>query len=73
MYKCGNLVNIGDCVTIEVTIETEEMNTLPGDIAVVLAMNTKWAGLKNPLLTIKRDNDRIEQIPANWCKLCQRK
>ena len=71
MYRCGNKPKIGDCVTIDVTITVEEMNALPGDVAIVLSMNKDWSG-GNPLLTIKRTDDRIEQIPANWCKLCQR-
>ena len=72
MYRCGNKPEIGDCITIDVTITVEEMNTLPGDVAIVLSMNRSWSK-GNPLLTIKRADDRIEQIPANWCKLCQRK
>ena len=72
MYRCGNKPQIGDCITIDVTIAVEEMNTVPGDVAIVLSMNRKWSK-GNPLLTIKRADDRIEQIPANWCKLCQRK
>ena len=72
MYRCGNPVEIGDCITIDVTIEVEEMNTVPGDVAIVLGANYKWSGLDNPLLTIKRDDYKIEQIPANWFTLCQR-
>ena len=74
MYRCGNPVEIGDCVTIEVTIDVEEMQATPGDVAMVLDANYSWAGSRNiPLLTIKRHDDKIEQIPANWCTLCQRK
>ena len=73
MYRCGNKVEIGDCITIEVSIDVDEMTAVEGDVAVVLEANYKWSGITNPLLTIKRPNDLIEQIPASWCKLCQRK
>ena len=72
MYRCGNKPEVGDCITIVVKINVQEMTAIPGDVAIVLSMNRKWSK-GNPLLTIKRDDDRIVQIPANWCKLCQRK
>ena len=65
MYRCGNKVEIGDCITIAVSINVEEMTAEEGDVAVVLEANYNWSGIANPLLTIKRPNDLIEQIPAS--------
>ena len=73
MYRCGNKPEIGDCVAIQVDIEVEEMSVRPGDIAMVVEMQTTWGGNRNPLLTIKLPSDEIQQIPSSWCTLCQRK
>ena len=74
MYRCGNKVEIGDCVEVRVAIDVQEMNISPGEIAMVLETNYDWSGTANqPLLTIKLSDDQIQQIPAKWCKLCQRK
>ena len=73
MYRCGNKIEIGDCVTIQVDIEVEEMSVRPGEVAIVLETQTSWGGKENPLLTIKMNNDEIQQIPSSWCTLCQRK
>lgn len=74
MYRCGNKVEIGDCVTIQVNIGVEEMNAEVGDVAMVLEINKDWSGVKGtPLLTLKLANDEIHQLPSTWCKLCQRK
>lgn len=74
MYRCGNKVEIGDCVTIKVNINVEEMDVIDGDVAMVLEADYNWSGSdKIPLLTIKLPNDTIQQLPASWCALCQRK
>ena len=74
MYRCGSKPEIGDCVAIQVDIQVEEMNIRPGHIAMVLEMNHDWAGsTDSPLLTVKLPDDTIQQIPATWCKLCERK
>ena len=74
MYRCGNKVVIGDCVTIKVNINVEEMQVLDGDVAMVLDANYDWSGSeKVPLLTIKLSDDSIQQLPSSWCMLCQRK
>ena len=74
MYRCGNKVEIGDCVTIEVNINVQEMAVVDGDVAMVLETNYNWSGQnKTPLLTIKLSDDSIQQLPASWCTLCQRK
>ena len=74
MYRCGNKVEIGDCVTIKVNINVQEMAVVDGDVAMVLEANYNWSGqTKTPLLTIKLSDDSIQQLPASWCTLCQRK
>ena len=75
MYRCGNKIEIGDCVAIQVDIEVEEMSVRPGDIAMVIEANYKWAGVQNtPLLTVMlAKDDEIQQVPSTWCTLCQRK
>ena len=74
MYRCGNKVEIGDCVTIKVNILVEQMRVQDGAVAIVLELNKEWSGLaNNSLLTLKLDDDSIQQIPASWCTLCQRK
>ena len=73
MYKCGNKIEIGDCVTIKVDISVEEMVVFNGDAALVLEANHAWAGPSRPLLTLKLSDDSIQQLPAAWCVLCQRK
>ena len=74
MYRDGNKVEIGDCVEIRVGIDVQEMNISPGEIAMVLETDYDWSGTASqPLLTVKLSNDQIQQIPAKWCTLCQRK
>ena len=72
MYRCGNKVEIGDCVTINVSVMVTELNVEDGAVAIVLERNrTGTSG--RPLLTLKFDDDSIQQLPASWCSLCQRK
>ena len=71
MYRCGNKVEIGDCVAIQVNIEVKEMKIQSPSIAMVLDVNYDWS--IKPLLTIKLADDSIQQLPASWCTLCQRK
>ena len=73
MYKCGNKIEIGDCVTIQVDIDVQEMSVNTGAVAMVLETNHRWAGASRPLLTLKFADDSIQQLPASWCTLCQRK
>jgi len=73
MYRCGNKVEIGDCIEIQVDIEVREMKVQRAAIAVVLEANHAWSAGKNPLLTIKMSDDSIRHLPSSWCTLCQRK
>lgn len=73
MYRCGNKVKIGDCITINVEIDVQEMLVKHGTIGVVLETNEEWGGISCPLLTVKLPDDSIQQVPANWCALCERK
>ena len=72
MYRCGNKIEIGDCVAIEVDVEVEGLVVENGAIAMVLESNSHWAGPSRPLLTLKFPDDSIHQLPASWCTLCQR-
>ena len=72
MYRCGNQIEIGDCVTIQVDIDVKEMKIQSPSVAIVLDANHEWSSGK-PLLTLKLSDDSIQQIPASWCTLCQRK
>jgi translation elongation factor EF-1alpha len=73
MYRCGNKIEIGDCVTIKVNILVEQMRVQDGAVAIVLNLSNTWSGsANNALLTLKL-HDSIQQIPASWCTLCQRK
>ena len=73
MYRCGNKVEIGDCVTVNVSVMVTEMKVPDGTVAIVLETNYKWSSSKRPLLTLKFPDDSIGQLPASWCVLCQRK
>ena len=73
MYRCGNKVEIGDCVTIQVEIDVEELKTEKETIGVVLEVNYAWSSEAKPLVTLKLPDDSIQQLPASWCALCQRK
>ena len=73
MYRCGNKVEIGDCVTVNVSVMVTEMNVPDGTVAIVLETNYEWSSSKRPLLTLKFPDDSIGQLPASWCVLCQRK
>ena len=71
MYKCGNKIEIGDCVIIQVEIDTQQAIVPSGTIGLVLETNKEWS-IKTPLLTIKLPNNNIHQFPSNWCILCER-
>tara|TARA_Y100000593_G_C4092394_1_gene229173 strand:+ start:143 stop:364 length:222 start_codon:yes stop_codon:yes gene_type:complete len=73
MYRCGNKPEIGDAISIEVNIDVSEMKVSTGTVALVLETDATWGGKKNPLLTVKFGDDDIQQIPASWCILCERK
>ena len=73
MYRCGNKVEIGDCVTVNVSVMVTEMRVHDGSVAIVLEMNNDWSSSRRPLLTLKFPDDSIQQLPASWCSLCQRK
>ena len=73
MYRCGNKVEIGDCVTVQVNVDVEEMKIQSPSIAIVLGVNYAWSSSKKPLLTLKLSDNSIQQLPASWCMLCQRK
>ena len=72
MYRCGNEIEVGDCVSIQVEIDTQTVMIAPNTIGLVLEINEKWS-LKTPLITVKLPNDDIQQLPSNWCILCERK
>ena len=73
MYRCGNKVEVGDCIAIQVDINVQEMKLKSPTIAMVLDVNYDWSSESRPLLTIKMPDDSIQQLPASWCTLCQRK
>jgi len=73
MYKCGNEPQIGDAIRVQVEINVSEFKVSTGTIALVLETDFVWGGKKNPLLTVKFADDGIQQIPASWCTLCERK
>ena len=73
MYRCGNKVEIGDCVSIQVAINVQEAKIEPPSIAMVLDINYEWSTVNRPLLTLMLSDDSIQQLPATWCTLCQRK
>ena len=73
MYRCGNEVEIGDCVSVEVSVTVTEMKVPAGTLAVVLETNTEWSSSKKPLLTLLFPDESVQQLPASWCTLCQRK
>ena len=73
MYRCGNKVEIGDCVTVNVSVMVTEMKVPAGTLAVVLETNIKWSSSGKPLLSLLFPDDSIQQLPASWCTLCQRK
>ena len=73
MYRCGNKVEIGDCVTVNVSVMVTEMKVPTGTLAVVLETNDKWSSPGKPLLSLLFPDESIQQLPASWCTLCQRK
>ena len=73
MYRCGNKVEIGDCVTVNVSVMVTEMKIPTGTTAVVLETCTEWSSTERPLLTLLFPDESIQQLPASWCTLCQRK
>ena len=73
MYRCGNEVEIGDCVSVEVSVTVTEIKVPAGTLAVVLETNTEWSSSKKPLLTLLFPDESVQQLPASWCTLCQRK
>ena len=73
MYRCGNEVEIGDCVTVNVSVMVTEMKIPTGTTAVVLEKNIEWSSSGRPLLSLLFPDESIQQLPASWCTLCQRK
>ena len=73
MYRCGNKVEIGDCVAVNVSVMVTEMKVPSGTLAVVLETNLEWVSAEKPLLTLLFPDESIQQLPASWCTLCQRK
>lgn len=73
MYRCGSKVELGDCVTVNVSVMVTEMKIPTGTTAVVLETNLEWSSTKRPLLTLLFPDESIQQLPASWCTLCQRK
>ena len=72
MYRCGNKVEIGDCVTLNVSVMVQEMKVLDGSTGIVLEINREWSSSNKPLITISLGDGSIQQFPASWCTLCQR-
>lgn len=73
MYRCGNKVEIGDCVTVNVSVMVTECKIDDGSVAIVLDTNTEWSNSGRPLLTLMFQDESVQQLPASWCTLCQRK
>ena len=73
MYRCGNKVEIGDCVAVNVSVMVTEMKIFDGTLAVVVDTNTEWSSSGKPLLSLLFPDESIQQLPASWCTLCQRK
>ena len=73
MYRCGNKVEIGDCVAVNVSVMVTEMKIFDGTLAVVVDTNTEWSSSGKPLLSLLFPDESIQQLPASWCMLCQRK
>ena len=73
MYRCGNIVEIGDCVAVNVSVMVTEIKVPTGTLAVVLEMNTEWSSTGRPLLSLLFPDESVQQLPASWCTLCQRK
>ena len=73
MYRCGNTVEIGDCVAVNVSVMVTEMKIFDGTLAVVVDTNTEWSSSGKPLLSLLFPDESIQQLPASWCTLCQRK
>lgn len=73
MYRCGNNVEIGDCVSVNVSVMVTEMKLPSGTLAIVLETNKEWSSSGRPLLTVLLPDDSVQQFPASWCTLCQRK
>lgn len=73
MYRCGNEVEIGDCVAVNVSVMVTELKVPAGTLAVVLETNVEWSSSGKPLLSLLFPDDSIQQLPASWCSLCQRK
>lgn len=69
MYKCGKTVEIGDCVSVNVEINVQEMTIQSGEIAIVLEVNYDWGAGHSPLLALKFSDDAIHDLPARWCML----
>ena len=72
MYRCGKKAKIGDCVSIQVDVDTSLVQIAPRSIGLVLEINKNWSA-NTPLLTIKLANDEIQQLPSTWCTLCERR
>ncbi len=72
MYRCRNRIEIGDCVTVQVNVDVKEMKIQSPAVGLVLDVNYEWSSTE-PLLTLKLGDDTIQQLPASWCALCQRK
>jgi len=73
MYRCGNKVEIGDCVTVNVSVMVTEMDVPEGTLAIVLEANHDWSSSKKPLLSLLFPDESVQELPASWCTLCQRK
>ena len=73
MYRCGNKVEVGDCVSVNVSVMVTEMKIPTGTLAVVLEKNDNWSSSNRPLLTLLFPDESIQELPASWCTLCQRK
>ena len=73
MYRCGNKVEIGDCVAVNVSVMVTEMKIFDGTLAVVVDTNTEGSSSGKPLLSLLFPDESIQQLPASWCTLCQRK
>ena len=74
MYRCGNEAVIGDCVYVNVSVMVTEMNVPDGSVGIVLDKINNWHKQSSGVLvTLAFGDDSIQDIPASWCTLCQRK
>ena len=66
MYRCGNKVEIGDCVTVNVSVMVTEMKIPTGTTAVVLETNFEWSSSNRPLVSLLFPDESIQHLGEPW-------